>query len=61
MTRIDAELMADFEATFPEIAGDDEKIRKIDEDEMKSTVGKQKWRDFILKYEKKSASLLTSR
>ena len=48
--------MADFEATFPEIANDDEKIRKIDEDEMKSKERKKKWRDFILKYEKKSAS-----
>lgn len=47
--------MADFEENFPEVASHDDKVRRIDEDEMKSTVGKQKWRDFINKYEKKGA------
>lgn len=47
--------MADFEQLFPEVANDNEKIEKLNEDEMKSTVGKQKWRDFIAKYEKKGA------
>lgn len=55
LTRIDGELMEDFEATFPELAGSDESIRKIDEDALKSTVGKKKWREFILRYEQKSA------
>lgn len=45
--------MADFEQTFPELAKNDEAIRKIDEDEMKSASGKEKWRNFINKYEKK--------
>ncbi|WFD34853.1 D-lactate dehydrogenase (cytochrome) [Malassezia cuniculi] len=55
LTKFDADLMADFEATFPELAGSDDGIRKIDEQEMKSTVGKKKWREFILKYEQKIA------
>lgn len=45
--------MADFEETFPELAQNDEAIRKIDEDAMKSAAGKDKWRNFINKYEKK--------
>ncbi|WFD28486.1 D-lactate dehydrogenase (cytochrome) [Malassezia nana] len=55
LTKLDDEIMADFEETFPELAKNDEAIRKIDEDEMKSPSGKEKWRNFINKYEKKVA------
>ena len=51
--RLDDEIMADFDETFPELSQNDEAIRKIDEDAMKSAAGKEKWRNFINKYEKK--------
>jgi hypothetical protein len=35
------------------VASNDEAVRKIDEDAMKSPAGKEKWRNFIMKYEKK--------
>ena len=51
--RLDQEIYTDFEETFPEVASNDEAVRKIDEDAMKSPAGKEKWRNFIMKYEKK--------
>ncbi|SHO79863.1 Similar to S.cerevisiae protein YPL225W (Protein of unknown function) [Malassezia sympodialis ATCC 42132] len=55
LTKLDDEIMADFDETFPELSQNDEAIRKIDEDAMKSAAGKEKWRNFINKYEKKVA------
>ena len=45
--------MADFEEMFPDTFKDDNAVRVINEDSMKSPAGKQKWREFIAKYEKK--------
>ena len=50
--RLDNDIYSDFEQTFPELASSDDAIRKIDEDAMKSPAGKEKWRNFIMKYEK---------
>ncbi|KAJ9108051.1 hypothetical protein QFC20_003620 [Naganishia adeliensis] len=51
LTKVDDELFEDFKATFPELATP-EAIAKLDEGEMKSAKGKEKWRNFIMKYEK---------
>lgn len=45
--------MADFEEMFPELYVDEDKIRVVNEEDMKSAVGKNKWREFIAKYETK--------
>ena len=50
--RLDNDIYSDFEQTSPELASSDDAIRKIDEDAMKSPAGKEKWRNFIMKYEK---------
>lgn len=55
LTKYDDEIMADFEAILPDVFGDDQAVRVINEDEMKSAHGKTKWREFIAKYEKKGA------
>ncbi|KAK6538704.1 hypothetical protein TWF694_010279 [Orbilia ellipsospora] len=49
MTKIDDEIFEHFKETFPEL----DVSQKIDEDEMKSKAGKEKWRNFINLYEKK--------
>ncbi|GHJ90129.1 hypothetical protein NliqN6_6531 [Naganishia liquefaciens] len=51
LTKVDDELFEDFKATFPELATP-EALAKLDESEMKSEAGKEKWRNFIMKYEK---------
>ena len=53
LSKLDDEIMADFEDKFPDLAKDEAKIRKIDEDAMKSPQGKEQWRNFINKYEGK--------
>ncbi|PWN29616.1 DUF757-domain-containing protein [Jaminaea rosea] len=55
LSKHDDEIMADFEDKFPELAKDEAKIRKIDEEAMKSPQGKEAWRNFINKYEGKVA------
>lgn len=49
----------DFQASFPELAEstDPKSVLKIDEEAMKSSAGKEKWRVFINKYENKGESL----
>lgn len=54
LSRLDDEIYEDFQATFPELAGDEAKVKKVDEEGMKSPKGKEAWRQFINKYENKS-------
>jgi len=48
LTKIDDEIYEHFTKSFPEI----DVVEKIDEDQMKSKEGKERWRDFIQPYEK---------
>ncbi|KAJ1967057.1 hypothetical protein IWQ62_002092 [Dispira parvispora] len=48
LTRIDDELYADFKDNFPHI-----NVEKLDEEWFKTPEAKEKWRNFITKYEKK--------
>jgi hypothetical protein len=49
LTKLDDEIYEHFKSEFPDF---DPKAT-IDEDEMKSKDGKEKWRQFIMAYEKK--------
>ncbi|KAF2275037.1 DUF757-domain-containing protein [Westerdykella ornata] len=49
LTKIDDEIYKHFKETFPEF----DASATINEDEMKSKEGKEKWRNFINQYEKK--------
>lgn len=51
--------MASFQAHFPEIFADDERIKKINEDEMKSPEGKTKWRALLKEFETMGQSQLS--
>lgn len=51
LTAHDDQILAAFEAVFPEIALDDERLKKISEDEMKSPEGKEKWRGLMKGFE----------
>lgn len=53
LSKLDDEIYDDFKATFPELESSDDKIKKLDEDAMKSPQGKEKWRNFLNKYEGK--------
>ena len=48
LTKIDDEILEDFKATFPDF----DPTETIDEDKMKSKEGKERWRNFMMKYEK---------
>lgn len=48
---MDDEIFEDLMTRFPEFK-DTENLRNLDEDKMKSPEGKQRWRDFIMPYEK---------
>ena len=48
LTRIDDEILAHFHKDFPEI----DVKETIDEDKMKSKEGKERWRNFMMQYEK---------
>ena len=48
LTKIDDEILAHFQKEFPEI----DIGETIDEDKMKSKEGKERWRNFMMKYEK---------
>ncbi|GFZ47844.1 Protein PBDC1 homolog [Saitozyma sp. JCM 24511] len=52
LTPIDDEIHAHFLDIFPEFKFD-EAIRDLDESQMKSVKGKERWRSFIMPYEKK--------
>ena len=49
LTKLDDEIYEHFKTTFPEF----DPRQTIDEDEMKSKEGKEKWRNFMMAYEKK--------
>ncbi|KAJ7581251.1 DUF757-domain-containing protein [Mycena floridula] len=54
LTKIDDEIYEDTMATFPEMADPPhDKLVKLDEDWMKSADGKERWRVFMMRYEKK--------
>ncbi|KAI5844582.1 polysaccharide biosynthesis-domain-containing protein [Morchella snyderi] len=48
LTRFDDEIYAHLMEVFPDF----DASKPLDEDEMKSKVGKEKWREFMMKYEK---------
>lgn len=52
MCRHDDEIYDDFIKSFPEYASKDWD-GVVDEDEMKSAEGKKRWREFMMRYEKK--------
>lgn len=43
--------MEAFEKHFPDYSSSDDKLRVLDEDEMKSAQGKKRWRDFMMPFE----------
>ncbi|CAG7563291.1 unnamed protein product [Fusarium equiseti] len=49
LTKIDDEIMEHLKEAFPDF----DPAAKVNEDEMKSKDGKSRWRDFMMKYEKK--------
>ncbi|KAF3165479.1 hypothetical protein TWF225_002121 [Orbilia oligospora] len=49
LTKIDDEIYEHFKETFPDL----DVSKKLDEDEMKSKEGKEKWRNFVNGYENK--------
>jgi len=54
LTKLDDEIFAHTMLEFPELAENDyEKVTKLDDEWMKSTTGKERWRKFIQSYEKK--------
>ncbi|GMM50966.1 hypothetical protein DASB73_019240 [Starmerella bacillaris] len=53
LTPIDNEIYDDFVATFPEYLENPDKVRLVNEDEIKNKVNKKKWFDFAARYEKK--------
>ncbi|KAI9249550.1 putative polysaccharide biosynthesis protein [Sporodiniella umbellata] len=48
LTNIDDEIFQDFQETFPEVD-----VTHLDEEQFKSAAGKEKWRNFVNKYEKR--------
>ncbi|CAO3628049.1 unnamed protein product [Mucor hiemalis] len=48
LTKIDDEILKDFEETFPEI-----NVEKLNENDFKTAAAKEKWRNFMNKYEKR--------
>ncbi|CAO3637452.1 unnamed protein product [Cunninghamella blakesleeana] len=48
LTNIDDEIYKDFEETFPEI-----NVQHLDEEQFKTPEGKEKWRKWVNKYEKR--------
>ncbi|KAH8920157.1 DUF757-domain-containing protein [Atractiella rhizophila] len=54
LTRHDDEIYSALKEKFPEIAENrDGKLQTVDEEDMKSKEGKEKWRDFMKPFEKK--------
>jgi hypothetical protein len=49
LTKIDDEILEDFKQAFPDFDPAD----TLNEDEMKSKEGKERWRNWIMQYEKK--------
>ncbi|KDN48480.1 DUF757-domain-containing protein [Tilletiaria anomala UBC 951] len=57
LTKLDDEIYTDFTQSFPEYSEESrpKSVQKIDEDEMKSAKGKERWRKFSERYEGKVA------
>jgi len=53
LTKVDDEIFEDFSATFPELIGDQNGLIKLDEDQIKNKENKERWRIFMMRYEKK--------
>lgn len=49
LTRLDDEILEHLQKDFPEF----NPAQTIDEDQMKSKTGKERWRNFMMQYEKK--------
>lgn len=49
LTKMDDEIYEHFKSDFPDI----DPSQTIDEEKMKSKAGKEKWRNFMMQYEKK--------
>ena len=49
LTKMDDDIFEDFKQEFPEF----DPTETIDEDKMKSKEGKEKWRNWMMKYEKR--------
>ena len=49
LTKLDDEIYEHFKRDFPEI----DPVETIDEEKMKSKEGKERWRNFMMQYEKK--------
>ncbi|KAG8853162.1 hypothetical protein FRB96_008414 [Tulasnella sp. 330] len=52
LTKIDDEIFEDFSNTFPEFIDDDAKLMELDEDTIKNKENKERWRNFMMRYEK---------
>ncbi|GAA5885126.1 hypothetical protein JCM3774_002992 [Rhodotorula dairenensis] len=52
LTKWDDEIMEAFEKHFPDYQSDD-KLRILDENEMKNATGKRRWREFMMPFDKK--------
>jgi hypothetical protein len=53
LTRLDDEIYEHFGAEFPELIANPEKLERLDEESLKDSDGKERWRKFIASYEKK--------
>ncbi|GAA5964612.1 hypothetical protein JCM21900_002659 [Sporobolomyces salmonicolor] len=53
LTKWDDEIMEAFSKHFPDLVNNDEKLKHLEEDELKSPEGKKRWRDFMMPFEKK--------
>ncbi|KAM0753188.1 DUF757 domain-containing protein [Meredithblackwellia eburnea MCA 4105] len=53
LTKWDDEIIEAFTAAFPELVNDDEKLRVLNEEEMKSPEGKKRWREFMMPFDGK--------
>ncbi|KIO24413.1 hypothetical protein M407DRAFT_46449, partial [Tulasnella calospora MUT 4182] len=53
LTRLDDDIFEDFSKTFPHYVENLDSLRKLDEEQVKSSEGKEQWREFMARYEKK--------
>jgi hypothetical protein len=56
---MDDAIMEDFQQTFPEL-DNVEALTKLNENEMKSPQGKERWRNFIMKVSYRPSALMSS-
>ncbi|KAK4705955.1 hypothetical protein P7C70_g235, partial [Phenoliferia sp. Uapishka_3] len=53
LTKFDDEIIEAFTAAFPELANNDEALKNLNEEEMKSPEGKKRWREFLMPFDGK--------